>query len=491
VLAALVILPFFAAALAFFIYNPKIRRALLPLTSIIEFAAALLCRKQGSTALWNILALDDLGFLVLTLTCLLFFVISLYAVDYLAYEGEYGVHKRNRLHFTNVPEAVFTACMLLFLGSAVLVTLACHLGLLWVAIEGTTIACAPLIYFHRTPQSLEATWKYIIICSVGIAFALLGNFLLDVAWQTKDTPPIPMTLSDMLRTASGVNAPWFKAAYIFIFIGYGVKMGLAPMHTWLPDAHSEAPSPVSALLSGALLNCAFLGVLRLHQLSLAAGFGSFSQELFVLFGLLSMLTATLFIVGQADFKRMLAYSSVEHMGILLLGVGIGGLAAHGGMLQLVCHSLTKGALFLLAGNILRVYHVKIISQISGLGKVLPWSGALWLAGFLAVAGSPPFGIFASEFMILRAMLQKGFGLVPLLYLLCLGAIFVGMGLACLRMFLGTIPADLPAPNVGTEKERLLFVLPPFILLLLCAALSLYQPEWLKDILSAAALHLIT
>jgi hydrogenase-4 component F len=258
------------------------------------------------------------------------------------------------------------------------------------------------------------------------------------------------------------------------------------MHTWLPDAHSEAPSPVSALLSGALLNCAFLGILRLHQLSLAAGFGDFSRELFILFGLLSMLTATLFIVGQTDFKRMLAYSSVEHMGILLLGVGIGGLATQGSMLQLLCHSLTKAALFLLAGNILRVYHVKNIAQISGMRRVLPWSGPLWLAGFLAVTGSPPFGIFTSEFMILRSMLQQDFGLVPVLYLLCLGAIFVGMALSCLRMFLGTVPDNLPAKNPTTEKERLLFVLPPLLLLLLCATLSLYHPEWLKNILSLAA-----
>jgi hydrogenase-4 component F len=253
------------------------------------------------------------------------------------------------------------------------------------------------------------------------------------------------------------------------------------MHTWLPDAHSEAPSPVSALLSGALLNCAFLAILRLHQLSIAAGFADFSREILILTGLFSLVIAALFIVGQADYKRMLAYSSVEHMGILALGVGLGALGSQGSMLQLTCHSLTKAALFLLAGNILSGYRTKNAAQVSGMGRFLPWSGPLWFAAFFAVAGLPPFGIFAAEFTILRAALHEGFGLTPVLYLLCLGFIFTGMAWTCLRMFLGPLPA-----NTVPKRESPAEFLAPLCLLGLCLFLSLHQPVWLQNILNAAA-----
>ncbi|MDR1124674.1 MAG: NADH dehydrogenase FAD-containing subunit [Deltaproteobacteria bacterium] len=493
-LAVLVILPFLAGVAAFFIYSDKVRRLLLPLTAAAELALAVCCRAGGAGPLWGVLALDDLGFLVLLVTCLLFFVISFHIMDYLVREGEHAVVLPNRLHFTNVPEAVFTACLLLFLGTAVLVAVSSHLGLLWVAIEGTTLACAPLIYFHRTAQSLEATWKYLIICSVGIAFALLGNFLLDVAWQVPGRPNVGMTMQEMLADPRHVNPAWFKAAFIFIFIGYGAKTGLAPMHSWLPDAHSEAPSPISALLSGALLNCALLGILRLHQLSLAAGFGEFSQELFVIFGLFSMAIAGLFIVGQGDYKRMLAYSSVEHMGVILLGIGLGGLGVRGGLLQLVCHSLAKAALFMLAGNILFTYHSKAVRLVSGLGRVLPWTGALWLAGFFAAAGCPPFGIFTSEFTILRALLRDGFSLTALIYLFSLAFIFAGLAWACLRMFLGQPPASLASDGhtgrteggVSPLRERPFSIVSPLVLLALCAVLGVFQPAWFKELLLAAA-----
>ena len=199
--------------------------------------------------------------------------------------------------------------------------------------------------------------------------------------------------------------PWLKAAFIFLLVGYGTKMGLAPLHNWLPDAHSQAPSLVSALLSGALLNCAFLGILRGHQIMLGAGLGGFSGTLLVFFGLVSMFVAAIFIVGQGHYKRMLAYSSVEHMGILALAVGLGGAAAFGGMLHAMCHSLTKCMLFLLAGNILARYHTYSSYDVHGLRWTIPVTGALWMGGFLAIVGSPPFGLFVSEFRILKGILQ--------------------------------------------------------------------------------------
>ena len=342
----------------------------------------------------------------------------------------------------NFPEAVFAGCLLLFLATMTLVSVSRHLGLMWVGVEATTLASAPLIYFHRHHRSLEATWKYLLICSVGIALALLGNFFVAVAARSAGGPMIHLTIDDLVAHAGSLNPLWLKAAFLFFLVGYGTKMGLAPLHTWLPDAHSEAPSVVSALLSGALLNCAFLTILRAHSLLSAAGLAGFSSDLLVLFGLISMAVAAVFILGQADFKRMLAYSSVEHMGILSLGIGIGGVATFGAMLHAVNHSLTKAMLFLAAGNILALYRTKSTIRVRGVLRTLPATGVLWLAGFLAIVGSPPFGPFLSELTILKGVLDAGRPLVAVAYLSALAIVFVGMATIFLRMAYGPPPAAL-------------------------------------------------
>jgi hydrogenase-4 component F len=299
-----------------------------------------------------------------------------------------------------------------------------------------------------------------------------------------------MTMPAMLRCPKGISAPWFKAAFIFIFIGYGTKMGVAPMHTWLPDAHSEAPALVSCLLSGALLNCAFLGIFRLQQLALAAGFGDFSRDIFLLFGLFSMGLAAMFIVNLGDFKRMLAYSSVEHMGIILLGCGVGGMAAGGGMLHVMFHSLTKASLFLLSGNIMAAFHTKSCHDVSGLIKAAPGTGMLWTAAFFAIVGTPPFGVFSSEFTVLRGLMQEGHIVVALLYLLFLGIIFVGMATSCLHMIRGLPPPSMPTatvgPHPGMVRELPLTLLPPAVLLAAGLILGLYRPLWVDALVADAA-----
>jgi hydrogenase-4 component F len=260
-------------------------------------------------------------------------------------------------------------------------------------------------------------------------------------------------------------------------------MGLAPLHTWLPDAHSESPSVVSALLSGALLNCAFLGILRAHQVCVAAGLDRFSQSLLVTFGLLSMAFAAVFILGQADFKRMLAYSSVEHMGILALGVGLGGAGAFGMTLHAVNHSLTKACLFLAAGNILAVYRTKSVAGVRGLVKELPFSGVLWVVGFLAITGSPPFGPFLSELTILKAALDQGRGIVAVVYLALLAAIFIGMANLVMPMAQGRADEQSERSRRG---EALWATLPPAALALVVLVLGVYIPPVMNDALHAAA-----
>ncbi|HEU5179527.1 MAG TPA: proton-conducting transporter membrane subunit, partial [Candidatus Polarisedimenticolia bacterium] len=306
---ALVLLPAAAGVLAFALRSDRLRRGLLVATSLAHAGLVAAClRSGGGTGPGNWLLLDALGLVFLAITSTLFLAAAFYAVGYLRREGT-GPRRdfEEGQLFADAPERVFIGCMLFFLAAMSLVIVSQHMGLLWVAIEATTLASAPLIYFHRHHRSLEATWKYLLICSVGIALALLGTFFLAVAASGPGGGQIPLVLGDLVAAAPQLNPIWLRAALIFLLVGYGTKMGLAPLHTWLPDAHSESPSVVSALMSGALLNCAFLGILRAFQISGAAGGGRFMARLMVVLGLLSMTFAAGLILGQSDYKRMLAY----------------------------------------------------------------------------------------------------------------------------------------------------------------------------------------
>lgn len=484
----LVLVPAAAGIAAFAIRSDAPRRALLVGTAALHAAmTAAAWVLPSSPGGW--LYLDALGLLFLSITSALFLATAVYALGYLRREGhgERADFEEGEI-FSNAPEAVFTGCLLLFLGTMSLVTSSQHFGLLWVAVEATTLASAPLIYFHRHHRSLEATWKYLMICSVGIALSLLGNFFLAVAATSGAGAGVPMTLGDLMARAGSLETAWLKAAFLFILVGYGTKMGLAPLHTWLPDAHSEAPSAVSALLSGALLNCAALGILRMLQVCAASGQAAFCQDLLVGFGLLSMAFAAVFLVAQPDYKRMLAYSSVEHMGILSLGIGLGGVGAFGAILHALNHSLTKAMLFLLSGNVLAAYNSKSTSEVRGLLRAMPFTGALWLAGFLAITGSPPFGLFLSEFTILNAALDQGRALVAAAYLALLAIVFVGMAAAVLRMAQGPALPGLDAGGRVTPggRESLLAVAPPAALSALILGLGLYLPPPLRSAIDAAA-----
>jgi hydrogenase-4 component F len=464
------------AGLATFKLSSRIgRRALLVSTALLHvvLTASLWLREDGRF-LNEWLAVDAAGLLMLTIVSGLFFASAVYSLGYLKREETAG-HKdyEEGFLFSNEPEAVFIGCLLLFLSSMTLVTASQHLGLLWVGVEATTLASAPLIYFHRHHRSLEATWKYLLICSVGIALALLGNFLLAVSASGHSSSATQLTVASLVGKAGTLHVAWLEAAFLFFLVGYGTKMGLAPMHTWLPDAHSESPSAVSALLSGALLNCAFLGIFRCHQVCVAAGVGDFSGSLLVVFGLISMAVAAAFIVRQADFKRMLAYSSVEHMGVLAVGVGLGGAGVFGSLLHAYNHSFTKAALFLTAGNILAVFGTKRAGDVRGVSRLLPVTGAVWVAGFLSITGSPPFGTFLSEFTILKAALDSDRVVVAVLYLLFLAVIFVGMSNIVLRMSQGIPERDGKSSRV---RPSLPMVAAPVVLLAVALGLGFHVPS---------------
>jgi len=491
---ALLLTPALAGLAALAIRPNWPRRALLLAVAVAYAGLVATCwGKRPAPVLGGWMAVDAAAVLFLSVTSVLFLAASVYAVGYLAKESH---PKENlpddELPFVDFPEAVFAGCLLLFVATMTLVSVSRHLGLMWVGVEATTLASAPLIYFHRHPRSLEATWKYLLICSVGIALALLGNFFVAVAARSIGGPMIDLTIDKLTASATHLDPLWLKAAFLFFLVGYGTKMGLAPLHTWLPDAHSEAPSVVSAMLSGALLNCAFLAILRTHTLLSAAHLADFSADLLVLFGLLSMGVAAVFILGQSDFKRMLAYSSVEHMGILSLGIGIGGVATFGAMLHVVNHSLTKAMLFLAAGNILAIYRTKSTFGVGGVLRTLPVTGFFWLVGFLAIVGSPPFGPFLSELTILKGMFDAGRPAIAVTFLVALAIVFVGMATIFLRMAYGAPTATRIASSASTlrtdmvaRREPLWSVAPIVALALAVLTLGIYVPPRLAELLHQA------
>jgi hydrogenase-4 component F len=470
---ALIAVPLFMAALAALVQSNRIRPWLLPVAAVAHAcltATSLIHPELASGSAW--LKLDALGRVVLPMVSLLFLFCSFYAVGVLHY-------RRNQAN------RVFCVCLISFLSVMSLVSLSQHLGLLWVAIETTTLITAPLIYFNGTPQSIEATWKYLLIGSVGIALALLGTFFLAYASLHQGIEP-SLVIDDLLRNAPQLSKPWLHAAFVLLLVGYGTKMGLAPMHTWKPDVYGEAPGVVGAIFAGGVTSCAFLALLRVYHICDAAGEGVYISRLLLLIGVLSMVVAGLFMVGQRDFKRMLAYSSVEHMGILAIGLSIGGPALFGTLLHVITNGLTKGVLFLSAGNIHRAYGSKSIDQVHGALRRLPYSGALFLAGFLAITGSPPFGPFISEFSILNGAFDAGRFATGGVFLLLLLVVFIGMGATVLPVVQGRTPA----PSHGTPyREGMLTVMPVFFLMALVLMLGLYLPTQLISLLNDAVLSL--
>ena len=358
---------------------------------------------------------------------------------------------------------------------------------MWVGIETTALATASLIYFHHNPRSIEAAWKYLLIGSVGIALSLLGSFFLAYSSLYSGTHA-SLLYTDLLAGASHLSKPWLHAAFVMMLVGYGTKMGLAPMHTWKPDAYGEAPAAVGALLAGGVTSAAFLCILRIFHLCAAAGETAFTAPLLVFMGLLSMIVAGIFMVGQQDYKRMLAYSSVEHMGILVLGIGIGGPALFGALLHMVNNGLTKCVMFLSAGNIHRTYASTSTDVVRGAMRRVPASAALFLAGFLAVTGSPPFGPFISEFTILNAAFSSGRYLVGALFLLFLLIVFIGMGATVLNVVQGKPPRDAPRTPF---RENALLLAPPILCISLVLLLGLHIPAPLAALLNNAVHFLET
>jgi len=462
----IIILPLIAGGLAFFLPR-TIGRLLLILTGAAHLALSVgLWAQRPAALLKGYFAVTPEGLVSLLVISLLFFLIAIYTRSYL---------QTTQL----ASEKAFSGSMLIFLATMTMVTLSDHIMVMWIAIEATTIASAPLIYTHRTAAAIEATWKYVLICSVGIALALLGSVLISLSMDMGGVDA-PVAFGALTEVARQLDPFWLKVGFVFILVGYGTKMGLAPMHTWLPDAHSEAPSPASALLSGVLLNCAYLGIFKTNKIMHAAALGGFSSTVLMVFGLVSIVAAATFILKQTEYKRLLAYSSIENMGIIAFGTGIGGLGAYGAMLCLVHHSLIKSSLFLTSGNMLLGYASGFIKDTGRLARRMPRTFVAFFSGFAGISGFPPFGIFLGEVFIVMAAFKAGHYVAIAVFILSVCVIFAGFSRHVMRICFGET-----AGQPIRFKEQAALVWPQYALLATSMVLCFWLPETVSQTLSSA------
>ena len=412
---------------------------------------------------------DALSGFNIALIVLVGFSAALYSVGYM----------RHELREKIVTERQFRRYYLsfhLFLATMLAASVTDNLGLLWVGIELTTLVSALLVAFYRKGTALEAAWKYLIMGSVGIAFALLGIIFIYISGiDVMGEHSRALNWTALREAAERLNPQWMIIAFVFVLVGFGTKAGLAPMHFWLPDAHSQAPSPVSAVLSGVLLNTALYGMFRVFAIANNTLEGK-AEDLLLLFGLLSIAITVPFILVQHDLKRMFAYSSVEHMGIIVLGVGIGGtVGLYGALLHMFNHAMAKSLLFFTAGNVSQKYRSKQINRISGMLKAMPVTGTVFLVAAFAIAGAPPFNVFLSEFTIMAAGFREGHYAVTVAFLLCVVAIFAGMMFYAAKMSFGAPPEKLERKEIDRWSTAALFV--PLAAVVL---FGVYVPPFLNE-----------
>ncbi|MBU0994596.1 MAG: hydrogenase [Proteobacteria bacterium] len=450
--------PFLTGLIAFFLPR-TLGRPLLPLTGVFHLMlSVMLWVKRPSPLFPGYFEVTPEGLLSLIVISLLFFLVSIYAMGYLR---ESTIRSEN----------IFNGSMLLFLSTMTMVTLSDHIMVMWIAIEATTLSSAPLIFTYRSKASLEATWKYVLVCSVGIAMALLGSVLITIAMDIGKVN-VPVSFSALTLNARQLDPLWLKAAFVFILVGYGTKMGLCPMHTWLPDAHSEAPSPASALLSGVLLNCAYLGIFKTNKIMVAAGLGDFSGTILMVFGLMSIIAAATFILKQTEYKRMLAYSSIENMGIIAFGTGIGGPGVYGALLCLIHHSLIKSSLFLTSGNILLGYGTRLIESTGSLARRMPKTFVAFFGGFAAISGFPPFGIFIGELFIILGAFKSGHYSAAGIFIFSMCVVFAGFAKQVMIISFD----DKSSRDKILEKQDMIW--PQYTLLLTSVFLCFWMPDTL-------------
>ena len=394
------------------------------LASFITFLAALVVLFGVRPAPGAYFLVDELNIVFIVLNTFVGFTASTFSASYISHELEVGRLTPTYLRFYHAMYQLMMFGMNLCLVSN-------NIGLMWVAIELATLSTVLMVGIYRTPEALEAAWKYFILGSVGIALALFGTILVYLAAQpVLGEGSASMIWTELLANAAKFDPALLNLAFIFLMLGYGTKIGLAPLHAWLPDAHAEGPTPISAVLSGLLLNVALYAVLRFKMLMSANPDALSPGPLMILLGLVSLIFAALMLYKRRDIKRLFAYSSIEHMGIIVFAFGMGGpLANFAGLLHMVMHSLTKSAIFYSVGHVAQIKGTQKIAEIRGLTQSHPVLGWGLAAGVLSIAGMPPFGVFMSEFLVVSSTFSRA----PVLALILVLGILLAFGALLLRL----------------------------------------------------------
>ena len=441
---------------------------MINLYALLHFVVSLaFCLNVDFLPMWHpskFFAVDSTNRIFLMVMSIVFLAVAIYNNGYTKNEASLT---RKLRHYTYM--------VLFFVFSMTGAVLSTNLGASWVFIEGTTLASAYLIYFHKTKHSIEAAWKYVFICSIGIALAFVGIILMTVATGNLNT----LFYSELFNNAPLFNHFWLQLSFVFILFGIGTKMGLAPVHFWLPDAHAEAPSPISALLSATLLNSAFLMIVNVFRIMVLSGCDSFARLMLLAMGFLSLFITAVFVYHINNYKRMLAYSSIENMGILAIGTALGGVGMLAAIIHLIGHSLIKASFFLTSGNVLEIYGTKKIKSVTGLMKTDRKTAWLWVASFLGIVAFPPSVLFISEFLMVKTMFLKGHFIMCTLFLLLLTIVLYGLGKAVIKM-------SFSAPTHEVEPVKLSWTmyLPQVVMLILAFVIGIYMPQGLTQAILA-------
>lgn len=470
----LLILPLITTALAAGYRSVRLNYWLTLLAGVTHLVASIYCLITAINpfpAGWWF-AVDPLGAFFLTILSHTFVLVVLYSPGFLRRMQGAEYERSKRLYY---PALNF------YLLANTLVLITQQFALLWVVMELTTFSLVPLMYFYRTKESLEAVWKYLFLVSLGLVFLFIGILFLSLSARGV-VDYTGFVVSRMTEAAPRLNPLWLKAGFIFALVGLSAKIGLAPMHPGDVDATSNSPAPVAALMAGSLRSTAVLALLRFYQVVAPTGERMFAQRLLIFAGFFSLGIVAIYMWRSRNYKRMLAYSSVEHLGIVALGVGIGGYALLGALLHLLFNSFGKVSLFFMAGNIHRSYGSREIESITGLTRRLPWTGFVWAVAFFYIVGVPPFGIFFSELLILKGMIHHGRWLALVLFLSLMMVIFIGMSRSALRML--QVPDKTPqSANAKIERFNFSHALALYAVSV-SIPLILFRPAALFDALGA-------
>jgi hydrogenase-4 component F len=431
-------------------------------------------RAGGSLHAGRYLRADGLTSFFLVNIAVVFALVLVYSLGYLRHipEGRFSSPRW------------FYMLLLLSLFTMVAVYLSANLGLLWIFVEATTLASALLVGFYNTQGAVEAGWKYLIVCTVGIALALFGTITLYLAAVRSGVPSASaLDWQTLMAAAPGMRnaTDLVKIAFVFVTVGYGTKIGFVPMHSWLPDAHAEAPSPISAMLSAVLLNCSLYALLRFDAITCRAIGSGFGHTLLLTFGAISVIVAAFLMVVQRDLKRLLAYSSIEHMGIIAIGIGLGGtIGLFGALLHAFNHSIAKSLLFFTAGNVRENFATLRMERIRGMARLLPFTSGALVVGSLSIVGFPPFALFVSEFFILAAAFSTARYGVAILVLISLSVVFGALLHHFQGMLMGEARIEPAHPRpVFTEVAAIGSCTVALL------ALGMHVPHGLADLLHAA------